>query len=136
MSAHRWDRCHPLIGQKAPMIRRHVARPNRGPFLKRSAHLTWSKVSGLAHGKPSNGIYAYSSFYDPVTHSPLGPSRNRPNNIMWAIEYNTSPFHFQPMYGPRRLSAHMRPSYLSALYRPTVTLAHNEQFTRVVSSPC
>ena len=27
MSAHRWDRCHPLIGQKAPMIRQHVARP-------------------------------------------------------------------------------------------------------------
>ena len=29
MSAHRWDRCHPLTGQKAPMIRRHVARPNK-----------------------------------------------------------------------------------------------------------
>ena len=27
MSAHRWDRCHPLIGQKVPMIRRQVARP-------------------------------------------------------------------------------------------------------------
>ena len=39
MSAHRWDRCHPLIGQKAPMIRRHVAWPTEahscekaGPF--------------------------------------------------------------------------------------------------------
>ena len=29
MLAHRWDKCHPLIGQKAPMIRRHVARPNK-----------------------------------------------------------------------------------------------------------
>ena len=38
VSAHRWDICHPLIGPKAPMIRRHVAGPNRGPYrLKRSA---------------------------------------------------------------------------------------------------
>ena len=29
MSAHRWGRCHPLTGQKAPMIHRHMARPNK-----------------------------------------------------------------------------------------------------------
>lgn len=32
MSAPRWDRCHPVNGHDAPMIRRHVARPNSGPF--------------------------------------------------------------------------------------------------------
>ena len=32
MLAHRWDRCHPFIGHEAPMIRRHVDRPNSGPF--------------------------------------------------------------------------------------------------------
>ena len=111
-----------------PMIRRHVAGPNRGTYrLKRSARLTWSKVNGLAHEKPVNGLFANSPFYGPLTHGPLGPKGNRPNNVMWAVEYNTSPFYLRPVYGPRRLSAHMRPSYLSALYRPTMTLAHNEQ---------
>ena len=96
-------------------------------YLTKPAHLTWSKVNGLAHEKPVNGLFANSPFYDPLTYDPLGPKGNRPNNVMWAVEYNTSPFHFRPMYGPRRLSAHMRPSYLLAHYRPTVTLAHNEQ---------
>ena len=27
MLPHSWDRCHPLIGQETPMIRRHVAWP-------------------------------------------------------------------------------------------------------------
>ena len=90
--------------------------------------MTWSKVNGLAHEKPVNGLFANSPFYGPLTYGPLGPKGNWPNNVMWAVEYNTSPFHFRPMYGPRHLSAHMRPSYLSALYRPTVTLAHNEQY--------
>ena len=95
------------------MICRHVRRPTTGPIsLQRPTCLTWSKVSGLAHEKPSNGLFANSPFYGPVTHGPLGPKGNRPNNIMWAVEYNTSPFHFLPMYDPRRLSAHMRPSYL------------------------
>src|SRR3954470_21849205 len=91
-------------------------------YLTKPARLTWSKVNGLAHEKPVNGLFANSPFY-----GPLGPKGNRHNNVMWAVEYNTSPFHFRPMYGPGRLSAHMRPSYLSAHYRPTVTLAHNEQ---------
>ena len=77
--------------------------------VKRPARLTWSKDSGLAHEKPVNGLFANSPFYGSVTHGPSGPTRNRPNNVMWAVEYNASPFHFRPMYGPRRLSAHMRP---------------------------
>ena len=68
--------------------------------MKRRAHLTLSKGGGPAHGKPVNGLFAYSPFYDPLTHDPLGPKGNRLNNVMWAVEYNTSPFHFRPMYGP------------------------------------
>ena len=37
--------------------------------------------------------------YGPLTHGPLGPKGNRPNNVMWAVEYNTSPFHFWSIYG-------------------------------------
>ena len=30
--------------------------------VKRPAHLTWSKGGGPAHGKPVNGLFAYSPF--------------------------------------------------------------------------
>ena len=30
--------------------------------MKRPAHLTWSKGGGSAHGKPVNGLFAYSPF--------------------------------------------------------------------------
>ena len=83
------------------MVCQHVRRPTTGPFsLQRPARLTWSKVSGLAHEKPVNGLFANSPFYSPVTRIPLGPNGNRPNNVMWAVEYNTRPFHFRPKYGP------------------------------------
>ena len=38
LSAHQWARCRPSIGGDMPMIHRHVAGPNRGPYrLKRPA---------------------------------------------------------------------------------------------------
>ena len=71
------------------MIYRHVRRPTTGPFLlQRPTRLTWSKVSRPAHENPVNGLFAYSPIYSPVTHGPLGPTRNWPNSIMWAVEYN------------------------------------------------
>ena len=63
MLAHCLDRRHPIIGQEAPMIHRHMAWPNRRPIpVKRPARLTWSKGGGPAHGKPVNDMFAYSPF--------------------------------------------------------------------------
>ena len=57
MSVHRWDRCHPLIGQKAPMIRRHVARPNKGPYrLKRPALSKAVVLTQVLVGQPNNDL--------------------------------------------------------------------------------
>ena len=77
--------------------------------VKRLARLTWSKGGGPAHGKPVNGLFAYSPFTAanpaPIYGlSELGPvASSGPSNIIAAR------FNFRPMYGPWRLSAHMRP---------------------------
>ena len=77
--------------------------------MKRPTRLTWSKGGGPAHGKPVNGLFAYSPF-TPANPGPvyglseLGPvASSGPSNMIPAR------FHFWPMYGPRRLSAHMTP---------------------------
>ena len=64
MSAHRYDRYHPLIGLKGAYDTATRGTAQQRPIpVKRPAHLTWSKGGGPAHGKPVNGLFAYS----PVT---------------------------------------------------------------------
>src|SRR3954471_1562086 len=90
------------------MLTRGTAQQRPIP-MKRPARLTWSKGGGPAHGKPVNGLFAYSPFttrYAKARYalSELGPvASSGPSKLIPAH------FHFWPMYSPLRLSAHMRP---------------------------
>ena len=68
--------------------------------VKRPARLTWSKGGEPAHGKPGNGLFAYSPFTAREVTTLYGLSElglvasSGPSNMILAR------FHFWPMYGP------------------------------------